>query len=179
MTRGQGTGVIGLWRRPRGERRLLVAWLAVVCVALLVAAGAVGARAWTSRDVDARDPAPVEAAARAVGAVLTFGFDDTPERRARVAELLTGALAADYEARGPDAVFPGSVASKVRMTTEVTDAAPAVTGAASARVLVFVDQRIAVGARQAEPWTPDGARWAWMTRVGDRWLLSRLESAAL
>ena len=164
-------------KRPT-VRRVPPVWAAVVCTALLVAAVAFGVRAAADDEPAAPDPTAVQAAVSAVRGVMTFAPSDDRARRDAVAASLGGVLAADYAARGPDAVLPGAVGSRITMTVDVTDAAPAVVGPTTARVLLFVDQRIAVDARPETQSRIGTSRWAWLTRVDDRWLLTRLEPVA-
>lgn len=149
-------------------------WAAVSVVALVVAIVFGFLAVSAHRDEAEPDVAPTKAAAAAVGRLMTFAPDDSEDTRRRVEASLTGVLAADYALRGPDVVFPSAVASEVAMTVDVTDAAAVEQSDTSARVLVFADQSVVVGAH-TDPVSRIGiARWAWMTRVEGHWLLARL-----
>ncbi|WP_143965727.1 hypothetical protein [Gordonia zhaorongruii] len=163
-----------LRNRPPADRRRLTSWAVVVVLALVVAliAGVLALRA--SAAPERPDSAPAEAAAAAVRTLMTFSPEDGAGRRAETRASLTGPLAADYALRGPDVVFPSAVASRVTMSVEVTDAGVTSATDGSARVLVFADQTIVVGAHRESPSRIGVARWAWMTRVDDEWLLARL-----
>ncbi|WP_341268504.1 hypothetical protein [Gordonia malaquae] len=157
------------------DRRRVAAWLAVVTAGLVAAivVGVLGVRA--DRVPDEPDRSVSSAAASVVTELMTFAPTDTPQRRDDVEARLTGVLAADYVLRGPDVVFPSAVESEVTMTVDVTDAATVSQGDRSARVLVFADQTIVVGKRADIPSKAGVSRWAWMRRVGDQWLLAKLE----
>ncbi|MCF8612109.1 hypothetical protein L5G28_18350 [Gordonia sp. HY285] len=148
-------------------------WTVVGACTLIVAVvfGLLAANA--HREPAGPDIAPAEAAAAAVGKLMTFAPDDTADERGRAEDSLTGVLAADYALRGPDVVFPSAVASEATMTVDVTDAATVEHADRSARVLVFAQQTVAVGAH-TDPSHVGIARWAWMTRVEGHWLLARL-----
>lgn len=163
--------------RVPADRRLLRGCVLAVAVAVVVA---VVAGVFLLRGADESDAARErvsieEAAAAAVGALMTFGPADGPADRAAVAERLTGVLAGDYLSRGPDLVFTGATASKVTMTATVIDAGVAESTEGRARTLVFVDQTIAVGDRGGEPERVAVSRWATMTEEDGRWLLARLD----
>ncbi|GED99865.1 hypothetical protein nbrc107696_03120 [Gordonia spumicola] len=167
--------MIGWSDRPTGERRRLSVWLALIAAGLTVAVvvGTLSVRARV-------EPVPPDgevaaAAASAVSALMTFAPADTTRRRDEVAAHLTGVLAADYALRGPDVVFTSAVESDVTMTVDVTDAAAVTRSDRSARVMVFADQTIVVGAHADTPSHTGVARWAWMRRVDGRWLLAKLE----
>lgn len=157
------------------HRRRLSAWLAVVAAGL-VAAIVVGVLSvWAHRAPAEPDRGVASAAASAVSELMTFAPTDTAQRRDGVEARLTGVLAADYALRGPDVVFPSAVESKVTMTVDVTDAGTVSQSDRTARVLVFADQTIVVGKREDIPSKAGVSRWAWMRRVGDQWLLAKLE----
>ncbi|GAC56487.1 hypothetical protein GOHSU_08_00150 [Gordonia hirsuta DSM 44140 = NBRC 16056] len=162
------------------DRRLLTGCAVVAVLAILAAV--VAAMVWWRADSGVgseSDRVTVEqAAAAAVGELMTFAPGDDQAGRAAVAQRLAGALAADYLSRGPDVVFPGATASKITMTGTVIDAGVSELAAHRARVLVFVDQSVGLAADTGEPERLALARWATMVRDGDRWLLARLEPVA-
>lgn len=153
-------------------RRRVCGAIGACAVIVAVVFGILAANA--HREPAGPDVAPAQAAAAAVGKLMTFAPGDTPEGRAAVQASLTGALGADYALRGPDVVFPSAVASKVTMTVDVTDAATVDHSERSARVLVFAQQTVIVGDHTDSPAQVGVARWAWMTRVEGHWLLARL-----
>ncbi len=164
--------------RPAADRRSLAVWAVVVSTGLVVAlvVGVLGIRARVEPTPPDRSVA--SSAAAAVTALMTFTPDDPATRRTEVARHLTGVLASDYALRGADVVFPSAVASGVSMTVDVTDAAAVTRTDRSARVLVFADQTIVVGTHKDAPTQAGVARWAWMSRVDDQWLLAKLEPVA-
>ena len=165
------------WRsRVPADRRFVRVWALVVALAVVVAAVA-GAYALRAGDQERENDriAVEEAAAAAVGELMTFAPADREADRTAVAERLAGPLAADYLSRGPDVVFTGATASKITMTGTVLDVGVAEMTADRARTLVFVDQLIAVGDQDGEPERVGVSRWATMTRVDGRWLLAHLE----
>ncbi|QRY61612.1 hypothetical protein JVX90_14475 [Gordonia sp. PDNC005] len=157
------------------DRRRLSAWLAVVSAGLVVAIVVGVLSVPANRVPDDPDRSVSSAAASAVTELMTFAPTDASGRRDDVESRLTGVLAADYALRGPDVVFPSAAESRVTMTVDVTDAATVTQTDRTARVLVFADQTIVVGKREDIPSKAGVSRWAWMTRVGDQWLLAKLE----
>lgn len=158
------------------DRRFVAIWAVVTSVAVIVAVVA-GVLAWRGTSADDDDAAaPIrQAAAIAVTDLMNFSPDDDAADRARVAERLTGALAADYLTRGPDVVFPAATTSRVEMAAVVLDVGVTERTDSRARVLVFVDQSIALQGAPGEPERIGVARWATMTAEDGRWLLARLE----
>lgn len=159
--------------------RRFVAWSAVIgALAALVAVVAWIVVARSGPDSVGGDRAAIEqAAATAVTEVMTFAPDDDPARRAAVAELLTGSLAADYLGRGADVVFPSAESAGISMAAQVIDVGVAESDGRTARTLVFVDQSVSTGPA-AEPDRLAVARWATMRLVDGEWRLARLETVA-
>ncbi|MCK0438436.1 hypothetical protein MUG78_02895 [Gordonia alkaliphila] len=156
------------------DRRFVSIWAVVTSVAVIVAVVA-GVLAWRGTSVDDAAAPIRQAAAIAVTDLMNFSPDDDAADRARVAERLTGALAADYLTRGPDVVFPAATTSRVEMAAVVLDVGVTERTGSRARVLVFVDQSIALQGAPGEPERIGVARWATMTAENGRWLLARLE----
>lgn len=158
------------------DRRFVAIWAVVISVAVIVAVVA-GVLAWRGTSVGDDDAAaPIrQAAAIAVTDLMNFSPDDDAADRARVAERLTGALAADYLTRGPDVVFPAATTSRVVMSAVVLDVGVTERTDSRARVLVFVDQSIALQGAPGAAERIGVARWATMTAEDGRWLLARLE----
>ncbi|MFZ2512106.1 MAG: hypothetical protein WAW85_13585 [Gordonia sp. (in: high G+C Gram-positive bacteria)] len=167
-------------RRPAApaDRRLVAVCLTAVVLSVIAAlvAGAV----WLTREATDEGERIVveEAAAAAVGELMTFAPDDDRSARVAVADRLTGSLAADYLTRGPDLVFPGATASQLTMATTVVDVGVTELVPRRARALVFADQAISTPGTAGEPERIAVVRWATMTKHGDRWLLTRLETVA-
>ena len=167
--------MIGTRLSVPADRRFVTIWAAVTSLAVIVAVVA-GVLAWRGGTVDDEAAAPVrQATAIAVTDLMTFAPGDTAADRERVADRLTGALAADYLSRGPDVVFPGATASRLVMSSMVLDVGVAERTPARARLLVFVDQTISVQGSTVQPERIGVARWATMTETDGRWLLARLE----
>lgn len=158
------------------DRRWVRACAALIALAAVVAivAGSLWWRADRQND-PAQRHAVEQAAATAVAEVLSFSPNDDPRRRTEVAGLLTGALAGDYLARGPDVVFPSAAASRITMNTRVQEVGVADLADTRARALVFAEQRIAVGDADTDPETVGIARWAGMIKEDGRWRLARIE----
>lgn len=156
------------------DRRFLAGWAVVVGAAVIVAlvAGLLALRG--GKDESGERAAVERAAAAAAEALMTFTPADGPARRAAASSQLTGVLAADYEARGPDVVFPGATASHITMSAKVLDVGVTDLRPDDAHALLFVDQTIRVG-DDPGPETVGVARWATMRRIGGVWRLARLE----
>ncbi|MBM7365776.1 hypothetical protein [Gordonia hydrophobica] len=165
------------WREQvPGDRRWQTLWLLVSVVATAVAVLGFTLGAQSRAEPPRPDHTAVRAAADGVTALMTFTPDDTAEQRTQVARHLTGAIAADYQARGADVVFPNAVASKVSMTTTVSSAAPGEKRLDFMTVLVFATQEIRVGERSDYPERVGIARWVTVTKVDDGWRVSRVEN---
>ncbi len=171
-------------RRLAPAERRLVAICAAVVMASVIAA-LVASVVWLIRDTTIRDTTDEgerilveEAAAAAVGELMTFGPDDDVAARARVADRLAGSLAADYQTRGPDLVFAGATASRLTMATTVVDVGVTELAPRRSRALVFADQEISLPGSAGPPERIAVARWATMTKEDDRWVLTRLEPVA-
>ncbi len=167
------------WRRqPRGDRRLQAAAAVVVVIAALVAAIGFTSGVQSRAEPQPADHTAIRAAVDAVTALMTFTPGDTPKQRAAVAEHLTGALSADFAARGPDVVFPDARASDISMKTTVSSAALGDRHGELARVLIFATQEIVVGKQQDYPTRVGIARWATVSKVNDVWRLSRVTTVS-
>lgn len=167
------------WRtQVRGDRRFQIWWALIAVIAIAVAAVGFTVGVQSRAEPAQPDHQAVRAAADAVTALMTFTPDDTPAQREAVAKQLTGTLAADYAARGPDVVFPNAVASKVSMKTTVSNAAPGSAHDELLTVLVFATQEVTVGKSQDYPTRIGIARWATVTRIGDVWRLSRVQNVS-
>lgn len=168
----------GLWARWRhqvpGDRRWQTLWLAVVVVAAIVAAIGFTLGAQSRAESPQSDHTAVRAAVDGVTALMTFTPDISADQRAKVVDHLTGTIAADYQARGADVVFPNAVASKVSMTTTVSSAAPGEQHADFLTVLVFATQEMTVGNRDDYPTRVGIARWVTVTKVDQGWRVSRI-----
>lgn len=166
------------WSRWRsqvpGDRRWQMLWAVVGVVAVAIAAVSFTVGAQSRAQPEQPDHTVVRAAADGVAALMTFGPDETPQQRDDVAKHLTGTLAADYAARGPDVVFPNAVASKVAMKTTVSSAAAGERHGDFETVLVFATQEITVGGRDDSMERVGIARWVTVTKVEDDWRVSRV-----
>ncbi|MGB3304253.1 MAG: hypothetical protein WBA98_16370 [Gordonia sp. (in: high G+C Gram-positive bacteria)] len=167
------------WRNQvAADRRFTMLWAIIAVVAVAIAALTFTVGAQSRAEPAPEDPTAVRAAADAITSLMTFSPDQTAEQRESVANQLTGILAADYAARGPDVVFPNAVASKVSMKTTVSSAAPGSRHDELMTVLVFATQEVTVGQAQDYPTRIGIARWATVTKIGDVWRLSRLQNVS-
>lgn len=174
-----GSGPWSRWRaQVPGDRRWQTAWALVTVAALVVAVVGWVVGVQSRAEPAVPDHTAVRAASEGVAALMTFTPDDSAAQRAEVQKHLTGALAADYAARGPDVVFPDAVSAKVSMRTTVSSAAPGERHDEQMSVLVFATQEVTVGKQQDYPTRTGIARWATVTRVGDVWRLSRVENVS-
>lgn len=168
-----------LWTRWRdqvpGDRRWQTSWLVVGVIAVVIAAIGFTVGAQSRAESAHPDHTAVRAAVDGVTALMTFAPGDTADRRAEVAKHLTGSIAADYQARGADIVFPNAVAATITMTTTVSSAAPGDKHADFMRVLVFATQEIHVGHSDGYPERVGIARWITVTKVDQDWRVSRVE----
>lgn len=173
--RPNATNLWSRWRDQRpGDRRWQMLWAVVGAIAVAIAAVCFTIGAQSRAQPEQPDHTVVRAAADGVTALMTFGPDDSPQQRTEVAKHLTGTLAADYAARGPDVVFPNAVASKISMKTTVSSAAAGESHADFVTVLVYATQEITVGQREDSMERVGIARWVTVTKVEGDWRVSRV-----
>ncbi|MGV9858588.1 hypothetical protein ACWDTD_08030 [Gordonia sp. NPDC003425] len=181
-------------RFTRADRRRIAALLTVIGVAALVAVGAwAGARAARPTPDDATRTAVLRAADAGIAALMTFGPADPVAHREAVSAHLTAPLSVRYAADGNDAVLPGSVGSQVSMSVRVLASGVERYSPDTARVLMFIDQRVSApnGTPAPEPATRAGepggsevvdrapvARRVSMRNVDGTWLVADVTPVA-
>lgn len=158
--------------------------MAAVIVSVVALVAAQGARPSPSEPERQR----VLAAARdGFGAVMSYDPRHAAADRATAQQHLTGLLAAEYRASGPDVVIPGIVQAGATLRAEVIGVGVSSYSGAEARVLAFVNQSVTWPTIEgnAPSRGPDSrldtspvaqSRWLRMRDVDGRWLIADLRS---
>ncbi|MFT4044874.1 MAG: hypothetical protein QM673_17065 [Gordonia sp. (in: high G+C Gram-positive bacteria)] len=172
--------------RPLAGHRQLVGvqrrWAMAAFVSVLIAIS-VAAAGWVIADHARPQPdtatraALTRAAIGAVTEIMTFGPEHTDSPRAAVSAHLADPLRARYLADGADAIVPGAVGGRIRMSARVIAAGVSEYRWPSARLLVFVDQQVWSGDDPPATHTRvPVARWVLMRNVGGDWYMTDITS---
>lgn len=159
----------------RGVPRALRAPLAALAVALVLLAvvAAVSLGDPGARDRDAR---AATAAARAdLEQLLSYDHTTLEQQAAANAALLTGSFKAEYAATMSRTILPLATEEKAVVRARSYEAGVMDQTEDTVRVQVFVNQA-KTSAKQEQPSVDQNRVIATMQRVGDRWLIARLEA---
>lgn len=157
-----------------GRRR----WVAPV-VALVVALAALGTvLGVTLQDAGAQDRLDRAAASQArtsVEQLLSYDYKTIDRQAAQVEGLLTGSFKGEFASAMDKDIKPMAVKNQTVVQARVSDVGVMSSTPTTVTVLAFVNQA-RVGADQKQPVVDQNRVIATMTKVGDRWLVSRVDA---
>lgn len=157
-----------------GRRR----WIApaVALVAVLALLGAVtgvslrdpGAQASTDR-------AAASQARTSIEQMLSYNYKTIDAQAAQIEGLLTGSFKGEFSAAMDTDIKPLAVKNQTVVQAKVSDIGVMSSSESTVRVLAFVNQA-RIGTDQKEPVVDQNRVMATMSKVGDRWLISKVEA---
>jgi Mce-associated membrane protein len=145
----------------------------VLALAALAAVLAVGLRDPGSQ---ARvDRAAASQARVSLEQVLSYNYRTIDAQSTRAQTLLTGAFKGEFASAMDQEIKPLAVKNQTVVQAKVSDVGVMRSSETSVTVLAFVNQA-RIGADQKEPVVDQNRVIATMTKVGDRWLVSRVDA---
>ncbi|GAB3448540.1 hypothetical protein GCM10027517_33680 [Phycicoccus ginsengisoli] len=147
--------------------------------ALVVALAALGVvLGVTLQDAAAQDRLDRAAASQArtsVEQLLSYDYKTIDRQAAQVEGLLTGSFKGEFTSAMDDTIKPMAVKNQTVVQARVSDVGVMSSSPTTVKVLAFVNQA-RVGADQKQPVVDQNRVIATMTKVGDRWLVSRVDA---
>ncbi|SDP74463.1 Mce-associated membrane protein [Pedococcus dokdonensis] len=157
-----------------GRRRWAAPLIALV-VALALLAVVVGV---SLRDPGAQartDRAAASQARTSIEQLLSYNYKTIDAQAAQVEGLLTGSFKGEFSAAMAKDIKPLAVQNQTVVQAKVSDLGVMSSSDRTVKVLAFVNQA-RVGTDQKEPVVDQNRVIATLTKVGDRWLISKLEA---
>jgi Mce-associated membrane protein len=146
----------------------LVLALAAATTGLVLALGDPGSQGRSER-------AAASQARTSLEQVLSYNYKTIDAQSARAASLLTGAFKGEFTTAMDREIKPLAVKNQTVVQAKVSDVGVMRSSGSSVTVLAFVNQA-RIGTDQKEPVIDQNRVIATMTRVGDRWLVSRVDA---
>ena len=157
-----------------GRRR----WVAPV-VALVASLAALGVVLGVSlRDPGAQDASDRSAASQArtsIEQLLSYNYKTIDAQQAQVQGLLTGSFKGEFTQAMDKDIKPLAVKNQTVVQAKVSDIGVMSSSPTTVKVLAFVNQA-RVGADTKDPVVDQNRVMATMRKVGDRWLISKVEA---
>lgn len=157
-----------------GRRR----WVAPV-VALVASLAALGVVLGVSlRDPGAQDASDRAAASQArtsIEQLLSYNYKTIDAQQAQVQGLLTGSFKGEFTQAMDKDIKPLAVKNQTVVQAKVSDIGVMSSSPTTVKVLAFVNQA-RVGADTKNPVVDQNRVMATMRKVGDRWLISKVEA---
>jgi Mce-associated membrane protein len=157
-----------------GRRR----WVAPV-TALVVALAVLGVLVGLSlRDPGAQQAAQRAAASQArtsVEQMLSYNYKTIDKQAAQIETLLTGSFRSEFTKAMDTDIKPLAVKNQTVVQARVSDVGVMSATPTTVKVLVFVNQA-KVGADSKQPAVDQNRVIATMSKVGDRWLVSKVDA---
>jgi Mce-associated membrane protein len=158
-----------------GGRRRWVAPI-VSLVAVLAALGAV--LGVSLRDPGAQDRADRAAASQArtsVEQMLSYSYKTIDAQATQIEGLLTGSFKGEFAAAMDKDIKPLAVKNQTVVQAKVSDIGVMSSSPDTVKVLAFVNQA-RIGSDQQDPVVDQNRVIATMSKVGDRWLISKVDA---
>jgi Mce-associated membrane protein len=157
-----------------GRRR----WLApvVALVAVLALLGTVAGVSLRDPAAQARtDRAAASQARTSIEQMLSYNYKTIDAQSAQIEGLLTGSFKGEFSAAMAKDIKPLAVQHQTVVQAKVSDIGVMSSSATTVKVLAFVNQA-RVGTDQKEPVVDQNRVIATMSKVGNRWLISKVEA---
>jgi Mce-associated membrane protein len=164
-TSGEPAGGRGRWVAALGA---LVAVLAVLGVVVGVSLRDSGAQAGTDR-------AAASQARTSIEQMLSYNYKTIDAQAAQIEGLLTGSFKGEFTAAMDKDIKPLAVKNQTVVQAKVSDIGVMSSSATTVKVLAFVNQA-RIGTDQKDPVVDQNRVMATMSKVGDRWLISKVEA---
>ncbi|GAA2158076.1 hypothetical protein [Pedococcus bigeumensis] len=159
---------------PAGRRRWLVPVVALVVVLALL--GTVAGVSLRNPAAQARtDRAAASQARTSIEQMLSYNYKTIDAQAAQIEALLTGPFKGEFSAAMAKDIIPLAVKNQTVVQAKVSDIGVMSSSATTVKVLAFVNQA-RVGTDQKQPVVDQNRVIATMSKVGDRWLISKVEA---
>lgn len=155
-------------------RIVLYGILPGLALLLAMTAGYVKFVGATNASAQTSEVAAIDAAKDSAVAMLSYRADTVDRQLAAAEDRLTGSFRDSYASLTRDVVIPGAHQQKISTVATVPAAASVSTSENHAQVLLFIDQTVTVGGRDAKgaPEATKSTVLVTLDKVGDRWLVS-------
>ncbi|WP_406829687.1 hypothetical protein ABEG17_11830 [Pedococcus sp. KACC 23699] len=168
------TTAIGAGEAPVGRRRWIVP--AVALVASLALLGTVGGISLQDQGADARTGRVAANQARtSIEQMLSYNYKTIDAQSAQIEGLLTGSFKTEFSTAMDKQIKPLAVKNQTVVQARVSDVGVMSASPTTVKVLAFVNQA-RVGADQKSPVVDQNRVLATLSKVGDRWLISRVDA---
>jgi Mce-associated membrane protein len=160
---------------PAAGRRQWAAPLAALVAAMAVLGVIAGV---SLRDPDAQARAERAAASQArvsIQQMLSYNYKTIDAQAAQIETLLTGSFKGEFTSAMDKDIKPLAVKNQTVVQARVSDVGVMSASPTTVKVLAFVNQA-KVGVDQKDPVVDQNRVIATLTKVGDRWLISKVEA---
>ncbi len=167
-------GAVGTSAGASGRRGWLASLACLVAACCLLA----GVAAASLPDAGERGRAERAAASQArtsVEQMLSYNYRTIDGQAAQVEGLLTGPFKNEFSAAMDKEIKPLAVKNQTVVSARVSDVGVMSSTPSTVKVLAFVNQA-RVGSDQKQPVVDQNRVIATMTKVGERWLVSRVDA---
>jgi Mce-associated membrane protein len=158
-----------------GGRRRWVAPVVALVAALAVLGTVVGVSLRDAGAQAATDRAAASQARTSVEQMLSYNYKTIDAQAAQIEGLLTGSFKGEFSAAMDKDIKPMAVKNQTVVQAKVSDIGVMSSSENTVKVLAFVNQA-RIGTDQKDPVVDQNRVIATMSRVGDRWLISKVEA---
>jgi Mce-associated membrane protein len=157
-----------------GRRQWVTALVALVAV-LAVLGAVVGVSLRGSTAQAGTDRAAASQARTSIEQMLSYNYKTIDAQAAQIEGLLTGSFKGEFTAAMDKDIKPLAVKNQTVVQARVSDIGVMSSSATTVKVLAFVNQA-RIGSDQKDPVVDQNRVIATMSKVGDRWLISKVEA---
>ena len=148
----------------------------VALVASLAVLGTVGGLSLQDSGADARaQRAAANQARTSIEQMLSYNYKTIDGQAAQIEGLLTGSFKKEFSTAMAREIKPLAVKNQTVVQARVSDVGVMSSSPTTVRVMAFVNQA-RVGTDQKEPVVDQNRVLATLSKVGDRWLVSRVDA---
>ncbi|KQU70966.1 hypothetical protein [Phycicoccus sp. Root101] len=160
---------------PAGRRRRWVA-PSVALVASLALLGTVAGLSLQDTGADARaERAATSQARTSIEQMLSYNYKTIDAQSAQIEGLLTGSFKTEFTTAMDKEIKPLAVKNQTVVQARVSDVGVMSSSPTTVKVMAFVNQA-RVGTDQKQPVVDQNRVLATLSKVGDRWLISRVDA---
>jgi Mce-associated membrane protein len=156
-------------------RRHWVAALVALVAVLAVLGAVVGVSLRGSTAQAGTDRAAASQARTSIEQMLSYNYKTIDAQAAQIEGLLTGSFKGEFTAAMDKDIKPLAVKNQTVVQARVSDIGVMSSSATTVKVLAFVNQA-RIGTDQKDPVVDQNRVIATMSKVGDRWLISKVEA---
>lgn len=156
-----------------GGRRRWIAPLAALVAVLAVLGTVVGVSLHDSSAQAATNRAAASQARTSIEQMLSYNYKTIDAQAAQIEGLLTGSFKGEFTAAMDKDIKPLAVKNQTVVQAKVSDVGVMSSSPTTVTVLAFVNQA-RIGTDQQDPVVDQNRVIATMSKVGDRWLISKV-----